>query len=496
MNRLPTNEERFEALRGYLQTLSLVKTLRAFLGNKKELDSIPSIARPLIKYSKVICIDTESHTANTDDLTEVGVVKIQYNQAGSLKNGPGEHGLFMLQQLRFLHFRVVENAHLVLNPEGSSGPEGNLYGKTRFVTFLELRTVLDHMLNKRITGNEELEGCPEPILLVGHAIQHDIDNFKKSGLQFDIAQQRSIVARVDTQLLAREVGLENPHSKTPQEKAANTIALKDLTEAIGFKHEQQHTACNDASRAIICAINMVLDEQQRKPKDATMTMQDVVKLIEGSSTEQPAPYGTVECCTRCSNRSHSNDTCEEVVSCDACTIFDRTEPTSHTEAHTDIYCPHITAFKAGMRRVVHASKRNKDVQETFFTQLQSGPGATAHPWKTWPKEQWPSDDPFRVIAGLSSYPEPLAKLRNLKEALGSCSVPSEGEWLMRDGSVRAAPAEAPWTTVVRGRGSGATRGRGDPPSRGLGPLRGGVTGARGGSGGGGGRGGGGRGGST
>lgn len=292
----PTLQARVEALRSALQSFSEVKILQESLAFNREPDSsIPTIARPLFRYIKLVSIDTEAFTKNTDQLTELGFVQIRYDQAFQLKGQVGEHGHQLLDLLRFLHFRIVEHAHLesypegsldTSNPDGPRGPKGNLFGNTKWTTFQELRAILHRLINKPITGVDELEGCLEPVVLVGHDLGHDIAHAAKSGLQFDLASQPSVVAQVDTQILARKVGLRNPTIKST---VSYQISLKNLTQVLGFKHDQLHTACNDASRTLICAINMVLRKVHKNPENPRCTLQEVVKQLEVKSRNQISP---------------------------------------------------------------------------------------------------------------------------------------------------------------------------------------------------------------
>jgi hypothetical protein len=83
-------------------------------------DRIPEIAKAIVPHTRLICIDTESFTSNTDAMTEFGLAQISYQHAKAVKE-PGPHGHEILKQLQFLHFRIVEHAHLKSYQEGSVG---------------------------------------------------------------------------------------------------------------------------------------------------------------------------------------------------------------------------------------------------------------------------------------------------------------------------------------------------------------------------------------
>lgn len=475
MAQSPTPDERIESLQGWLDKRPLFEILREGLAlNKGQDNDIPEIARPLMQHLKLICIDTESYTDNTDELTELGIVQLKYSQADSTRN-PGEHGLLLLKQMAFLQFCVVENAHLV------SGPKENHYGHPRWTTFGELGMILHGIINKRITTNKELEGCVEPVVLLGHDLKHDIRHLQKSALQYDISSQRSIVATVDTQVLAKEVGLYHPSAKTAKEQATLQIGLLDLAQAIGFEHKLLHTACYDAASTIICAIHIALPKDLSNPGNANLTLQGVVDQVKVASTQKTPPFGTVHCCARCSNRSHSKSDCTEIVSCDACKKFD-THQTSHTDEHCEMYCIHIAAFKAGMRRVFIAAEKKKKVNETFSTELKSK-GTSAHPFSSWPKPSWPSEDPTQVMADFDRFP-PTFKVLNLHNVTNYGPLPAKGDWKLKDGTIRRDRTRS-YATIATSSSGGrpqqgavlAMRGRGQPstPSSGQGTPHSGST---------------------
>lgn len=131
-------------------------------------------------------------------------------------------------------------------------------------------------------------------------------------------------------------------------------------------------------------------------------------------------------------------------------------------SHSEAYCPHIALFKAGIRRVFHASKNNpEEVNKTYFEELETGEIAFAHPWSTW-KSQWPSNNAYQVMADHATYPELQPKVCNLETALHNFQIPVEGEWLLKNGSIRQAPqasyaemagtAQQGTTLPMRGRG--------------------------------------------
>lgn len=503
MSESPTAVERYDALRGFYEGRSEVQILRESLGLEDDPSAeIPEIARLLVPHTRIICIDTECHSTNTDALTEFGLAQISYKQAHAARGNLTPHGRELLEQLQFLHFRIVEHAHLKAKPPG---PEGNKYGHTTWVTFQELRAILDGLIKKPIDDKKhpELNQSMAPIILVGHALKNDLDNTKKPGLDYDLRTQPNIVAIVDTQPLARKAGVYRPPANQPTAE----VGLKVLTKALGFEHELRnpHTACNDASRTVISAIYMVLSKEHKSTEK--MTMQEIVDHLEARSLMQKSYFGTAKCCASCGGRDHTEKECSKDLSCKACKRFDpENNKSSGPRNHSDTFCPHVAEWKSWVRRFKSADKKHKGVLEKMPAEVKGGPKEFAHPWSNWPQSlSWPYRSPFKAVEDhdrINSdprYREPPAEVENIQSALGPFPVPSEGNWRMNDGSfkiqtapvvtttstvstasvtqalaastISSAPATAPpvaSTTVIRGTGSGQATGRGRGTERGRG----------------------------
>ncbi|KAJ4313877.1 hypothetical protein N0V94_006743 [Neodidymelliopsis sp. IMI 364377] len=427
---LPTPQQRLTALADFYKSLSPRTILRETLGYSSNiLPGTPTIAAPLVEHLITICVDTESSTNNTDLMTELGINIISRKDARSTGN-PGPHGHKLQEQLKFFHFRVVEHAHLLSNRTNSLGPLGNRFGHTRFATFVELRIILEHLFVRDIeTDDPLLKGCKHPVVLVGHALRHDEENAKKIGLNYDFATKDTIVAKVDTQQLAREVGDWVPLPGMLK----NEIGLRVLIEKLGFKHLNDHTACNDAARTMMCGIHMILPDKLRHGDSPSM--QTVADRVEAQSKiTSPALYGTVECCFRCGSRDHSMDVCTTTVTCPACERFDvGSDQLQNVHSHIETHCQHVARFKAWARRYRDAYMKNRAHGKPFSAEVLAGPGAEAHPWSTWRGLRdglWPMTDLSDVLVGMRMSTEPEAQVCNLQSALGGLEVPSTGSWAM------------------------------------------------------------------
>ncbi|KAF3037084.1 hypothetical protein E8E12_004486 [Didymella heteroderae] len=244
----PSPEQRLKALTDFYKTLSPSMILSEGLGcYSPRLIKTPLEAVPLVEHILVICVDTESYTMNTDQMTELGIAYISRRTAKGV-GPPGPHGWRLQEALKFLHLRVVEHAHLKSNRLDSKGPLGNRFGTTTFASFEELRHILSDIFNQVIeTDNPVLKGCKRPVILVGHALRHDTENTNKPGLEYNLEDNLTLVAKVDTQALAREKKVWVP----PVGMETNEIGLRVMIENLGFKHIDDHTACNDAARTMM-----------------------------------------------------------------------------------------------------------------------------------------------------------------------------------------------------------------------------------------------------
>ncbi|KAF2998473.1 hypothetical protein E8E13_002530 [Curvularia kusanoi] len=342
-------------------SMSRSEVLRDALGvSQQPHKNLSDTARKLAEHTVIICVDTESHTLNTDQMTELAIVQIAYARSSKqYQEGVGPHGRRLHKALDFMHFRIAEHAHLKSNRKNSLGPEGNRFGHSRWVTFEELRTILYHLFHRPVQSDDpELKGCLAPIVLVGHALEHDVENARKPGLDFDIAATRTVVATIDTQKLAKE-GV-NPIWSPPPGSATNEIGLKKLVEALGFEHTDDHTACNDAARTMMCAIIMVLED--KFTTNQSVTMKQVATEVENNSKTRPA---MAYACHRFDTGPHRNRS---------------------AYSHVETYCDHVAKFKAWLRRYKDATRKFNEGSRKSPPEVKNELEPAAHPWSTWPPD--------------------------------------------------------------------------------------------------------------
>lgn len=215
--------------------------LRHALGIEK-MPNAPAIADKMI----VICLDTESWV-HDHRLTEIGLTALDATEAHPITT-PGPHGENYLKLIYFYHYRLKPTAHLVNRKNAHSGdPEKNRFGVTKFVTFQEASNLLRNAFNWEVDpGNPHKGYCP--IVFVGHAVRNDIDTLTQA-LGMSPTDFNTVVKTIDTQQLAREVGINTGNFQ---------ISLSKLTNLHDIEYRSGHTACNDAAYTIFNAVLMAL----------------------------------------------------------------------------------------------------------------------------------------------------------------------------------------------------------------------------------------------
>ncbi|KAF1912142.1 hypothetical protein BDU57DRAFT_80419 [Ampelomyces quisqualis] len=395
----PTPTDRYEALISTYEAKPLRLVLLEVLGLLgTPLCGEHSPALPLIEHCVVVCVDTEAWTTNTDEMTEIGLVVAEYADGKKLNGDLGQYAENVLKKMKYHHLRICENAHLRTNADWMRGPEGNRFGESRFVTFAEARSILDEVLNQTITSdNPAVAGLKRPIVLIGHALAHDKDNVRKTGLNYDFKQHGSVVKEIDTQKVVKEtLAWIDPRC------ANNDIGLDTLCEKVfGFAHDDPHTALNDAARTVICAVNLALRNWTRNNRFEKTVQEVALELEQYTQNTFESNWGTKLCCTRCGGRDHSNtqNECATPVHCAACERFHETtdgnsevDKKEHMSSHIEQYCLAVAEFNAWKRRVNDAHRKRNS--------LPAGPPPGSHPPSKW-RGRWPMKSPSDMLV-----PEP------------------------------------------------------------------------------------------
>lgn len=375
----PSPTHRMQELARFFKKLPPSAVLSDCLGFNG-IGKMPAHLAELWEHAVIVGIDTEAWTLNTKEMTEIGIVIFERkdmvavqqqkqqeeqkpgNQATAMKKEYEHLGPFgeeLLKQIRFHHLRIVETAHLKTNSNHMRGPDGNHFGHSRFVTFAEARAILPSIFAQPIGSPDPPSAAPSPlhdhnrpIVLIGHATHHDGEHCRQ-GLGYDWAQHGTIVKSIDTQPLAKAT-----RTWVSPDKQRVDIGLARLTKILGFEHRDAHTACNDAARTVLSAVQMVLPKACRTGQGCSM--QAVALRVEQFSQDAfTSSLGTEYCCTRCGERDHNPSACTASVQCRACQQSGC--DTKDVVGHIEQYCPHIARYNAHLRRKADALKRKRKV---------------------------------------------------------------------------------------------------------------------------------------
>ena len=231
-----------DGVRQFLSTIPQeTEKLRFILGLVK-VENAPKLADSIV----VNCIDTENYERDQSRLLEVGINAFESGSLRQHSSNPGPNGEKMLKEIYYYHFRIKENANYINKKFCPGNPDANRFGNTRFTTIDEAKNMLATSFSWEITAGEPQGGiCPS--VLIGHDIAMDTNGLART-IGFDPISSGTVVAMLDTQQMAREVGIYNPAGRN------NKIGLKTLAAHFDIPYRDAHIAGNDAAYTIIAAI--------------------------------------------------------------------------------------------------------------------------------------------------------------------------------------------------------------------------------------------------
>ncbi|PSN75525.1 hypothetical protein BS50DRAFT_479419 [Corynespora cassiicola Philippines] len=308
-----------DVARQFASTRSHADLLRFALG--MHIDGAPEIAQNAV----VNVLDCESFEHDHGLLTEVGLVSFERCEMVEAFKDPGPHGENILKRMYFYHLRLISNAHFVNRQWCPGDPEKNHFGNTRFLTHSEVKSALNEAFAWPLDPNDPSKGnCP--VFFMGHAVSNDLRMLQDS-VGFDAAALGTVVATLDTQQIARDVGIRG---------RGHQIGLQTLAGFFGVQYRDPHTACNDAAYTIIAAVQMVLNNIPPSDK----SLQSVVEDLEVSSQAELTTWGISKYCTCCGQAGHLRFRCalKDRLFCNRCAAAGR-ENAAHS--HIDEMCSRI-----------------------------------------------------------------------------------------------------------------------------------------------------------
>ncbi|KAF2491825.1 hypothetical protein BU16DRAFT_432217, partial [Lophium mytilinum] len=185
-------------------------------------------------------IDLEWHDRERGELTEIGIAVLDSRDIKNVE--PGTNGENWMKQVWYYHLRIKEAGHLQFS---KGNPEKFQWGTTVWVTMEQAKAILTDCFNW--PAEDIQDPRPRPIVFLGHALHNDIRKLKeKMGLDLD--QFGTIVKKVDTQIMAKNVGI-GPRRR-------QVIGLATLCNELGISPSELHNCGNDIAFTMICALLM------------------------------------------------------------------------------------------------------------------------------------------------------------------------------------------------------------------------------------------------
>lgn len=288
--------ETIDGVRAFLNSIPLqTDKLRYVLGRLVKPNA-PRLAEAIV----VNCIDTEHFERDHSKLTEIGLSVFASGDLRRHSDNLDANAENVLKEIYFYHFRMLPNAHCINEKWCPGNPEANRFGNTRFTTYAEGKTMLTECFNWDVNKDRPQDGkCPT--ILIGHALHNDTCGLEET-IRFDPYGSGTVVATLDTQQMAREMGIYNPSG------ARHEIGLRDLCGRFDIPYRDPHTASNDAAYTIISAIYMAL-YGHNMPESGKSVLESIDAVEATSRIYSITKFGKSRYCTRCHRINHFKKDC-------------------------------------------------------------------------------------------------------------------------------------------------------------------------------------------
>ncbi|KAJ4353547.1 uncharacterized protein N0V89_005277 [Didymosphaeria variabile] len=311
--------ETIAGVRAFLRTFPTQTLKLRYILGLDTAQNAPKLAQSIV----VNCIDTEHYERDRSKLTEIGINAFTSGDLRQYIGNPGPHGENLLKQIYYYHFRMLPNAHCVNKDFCPGNPERNRFGHTRFATHAEGKAMLEECFYWDVTAGKPQDGkCPT--VVIGHALHNDTDGLART-IGFEPQAAETVVAVLDTQQMAREMGIYN--SRGPQHE----IGLRNLSAHFDIPYRDPHTAGNDAAYTTISAIYMALYGRAKLtfPKSVLQVVNDVETSSRQYSINR---HGIPRYCTRCHAKNHFVSDCHKYIPpCEKCQA--QRKPNAKGELH-------------------------------------------------------------------------------------------------------------------------------------------------------------------
>jgi hypothetical protein len=282
--------------------LRQIDVLAWMLGRNPSLQ-LPEHVSNVLKTATIAGLDMEWYWADISKrITELGICTLQippYRQADQL--------LLALEYMSIHHVRVREYAHMVnwtcqwFSRKVSVRP-------TTFVRMEEGRS----LLSQCFALDNAASGIVQPVVLVGHAVDNDIE-VTKAQMGVDLNRNGGIIAILDTQVMAAELEISNAAEKP--------IGLRSLIEYFAITEPYLHNSGNDIATTMIALLLLVEEFTSpgvHKGNPANQMHVNQLKQTLVQKSRFSPIVGIATFCTKCDSTQHAASECPVIVRCNIC----------------------------------------------------------------------------------------------------------------------------------------------------------------------------------
>jgi hypothetical protein len=240
----------------------------------------------------------------------------------------------VMRHLLNFHVRIKPNAHLVNSELCEGHPEEFQFGRTSFVNVVQARDLLRYAF-----ARTDAAGNSRPIIFIGHAVSNDIEKLA-THFNFDIGALGNVVATLDTQVMAAELGLA---------EAGRKMRFSDLLSTFGITEKYLHNAGNDTVTTMITAMLMAYGIGG----DYSYLYANYKKFTQVGGGHRGRVIGDHVWCTQCEDSRHFASACRERVCCSYCA----------KRANNDIK---MWKKRVGLQEFEDAADRLKEAEERLL----------------------------------------------------------------------------------------------------------------------------------
>jgi hypothetical protein len=287
--------------------LSQVQAAAHIFGIKKAPFLVYEISTQL-KSAMIVGLDMEWYESGPKRITELGISVLPVPQSS-----PGKP-IHALNNMGVHHMRLKETAHMVNGEKCPGHPEAFQFGSTCFVNATEAKQAL-----LDVFFQYDLHMGIRPVVLVGHAIDNDIDILRQK-FDFDLVALGVVVLVLDTQVMAKELGMNS----------GNPMSLKNILAQYSVEEKYLHNAGNDIAQTMVAASLLAGEFVTHRGRYLPENQVDVANLNVMLRNQNAGRWGVPVFCTNCDSTEHFVGQCPIAHFCPRCANSPSWKHTAHT----------------------------------------------------------------------------------------------------------------------------------------------------------------------